>query len=558
MPVTDKLLPTFSGIALALLLSACSAVEVQDPLAPQPASRQPAGDPAKERGHRPRPDDDATLIAQAMAVDAAAPADDSDSEAAPDDLWERVRGGFRLSIPTQQPRLDQETHWYATHPDYLARIQERAAPYLHYIMEQVEARDLPAELALLPVVESAYQPFAYSPGRAAGLWQFIPSTGRMYGLKQNWWYDGRRDPVASTEAALDYLQSLVDQFDGDWELALAAYNSGAGTVRRAIRRNEKKGRPTDFWSLDLPKETEGYVPRLLAITRVFSNPEKFGVSLTPIPNQPYFETVDIEAQIDLALAAEMAEISIEELYRLNSGFNRWATDPQGPHRLSLPLDSVSRFSERLLQTPPQQRLQWQRYKVRNGDVLGGIAKRHGTSVAVLKQVNGLKSDRIRAGKHLLIPLASKDLAHYSLSAQQRRSKLQNAQRSGNKHTHRVRRGDTLWDIARSYKVGHKQLARWNGISPRDTLSPGQTLVIWSRAGKNAQIAETITVPDTGPLFDSQSTVRYRVRKGDSLSHIAQRFNVSVSDLKKWNKLPGKYLQPGQRLKLYVDVTQQTL
>ena len=473
----------------------------------------------------------------------------------PDDLWQRMRLGFRLGQPSQQ-RIDDETNWYSSHPDYLERIQERARPYLYFILEQVEKRNMPAEFALLPVVESAFQPFAYSPGRAAGLWQFIPSTGRGYGLKQNWWYDGRRDIVASTHAALDYLTALAKQYDGDWELALAAYNSGSGTVSRAIKKNRKRGKPTDFWSLKLPKETRNYVPRLLAISRIIANPENYNISLDSIPNEPYLASVDIGGQLDLALAAEMAELPIKEVYQLNPGFNRWATAPDGPHRLTLPLDNVDRFQDNLKQLDPTKRLRWKRYRIKPGDSLSVIARQHGTTQSLLKQVNNIQGSRIRAGRHLLIPVSSKQLNHYALSASQRKQQLKNTQRSGLRQTYKVESGDSLWDISRAYQVDYRQLAKWNGMAPGDTLKTGQELVIWTRAqAKSGSIA----VPNVKfKPVSGQSAISYRVRKGDSLSRIAQRFNVRVADLKKWNEFPGKYLQPGQKLTLYVDVTEQTL
>ncbi|MBL3527223.1 MAG: LysM peptidoglycan-binding domain-containing protein [gamma proteobacterium endosymbiont of Lamellibrachia anaximandri] len=470
----------------------------------------------------------------------------------PADAWSRMRDGFILTIP-QHSRVTQEINWLSKHPDYIDRIQQRAEPYIYFILEEIDKRGMPAELALLPAVESAFQPFAYSPGRAAGIWQFIPSTGRYYGLKQNWWYDGRRDIVASTRSALDYLQALSHQFDGDWELALAAYNSGGGTVRKAIKRNRKKGKPTDYWSLKLPKETSSYVPRLLAIATLFADPDSHGISLQPIPNSPYFETIEIESQLDLALAAEMADLSIQDLYQLNPGFNRWATDPDGPHQLQLPLDKIDDFLAQLNQLPSEKRLRWKRYKIRNGDSLSVIARKHGTTTKILRQVNKLQGNNIRAGKHLLIPVSTKKLNHYALSSTQRKAKIQNRNRGGTKQNYTVKAGDNLWDIARTFKVNHKKLAKWNGMAPGDPIRPGQKLVLWLPQKKISRVS----FPDTQPA-GIQSTVNYRVRKGDSLSRIASRFNVTVTDLKRWNSLPKKYLQPGQRLKLYVDVTAQTL
>ncbi len=468
------------------------------------------------------------------------------------DLIGRMVSGFRLSY-SEDNRVLQELNWYSSHPGYIQRIQERAEPYLHFILEEIDQRGMPSEIALLPAVESAFQPFAYSPGRAAGMWQFIPSTGRHFGLKQNWWYDGRRDVVSSTRAALDYLQSLSKQFDGDWELALAAYNSGAGTVRNAIRRNQKKGRATDFWSLDLPDETSAYVPRLLALSEVFRNPEEHEIALLSLPDEPYFTTVDIDSQLDLALAAKMADLPIQDLYLLNSGFNRWATDPEGPHRLNLPIDKADRFVEALEKMPQEERLTWKRYKIKPGDNLGAIARQHKTTVKLLRQVNKLHGNNIRAGKHLLIPVSSQSFDQYVYSAEQRKASIQNRQRKGNKQLYVVKAGDSLWKIARNYNVSYKKLAKWNGMAPGDPLKAGQRLVIWTDQTVTAEISPLDLQP-----AGTQSSLHYRVRRGDSLSRIAQRFKVSVADLKRWNALNGKYLQPGQRLKLYVDVTEQTL
>ena len=555
--------PRILFISLALAgVTACSGTlqtrssgDAEKPGAvPDPLPEQHADQPSALAEQAPPP-----ALESATAED---PEAGDEAPAAPPetDLWQRIRQGFQLQIPDNR-RVKSEADWFATHPKHLARVEDRARPYLFFITEELEKRGMPMELALLPIVESAYRPFAYSPGRAAGIWQFIPSTGRMYGLKQNWWYDGRRDIVAATRAALDFLQQLADQFDGNWELALAAYNSGPGTVRKAIRKNRKRGRPTDFWSLDLPRETRGYVPRLLAIAKVVKEPQRYGITLAELPNEPYFASIDIQAQLDLALAADMAGISIDELYRLNPGFNRWATDPEGPHHINLHLASVERFSERLAKLDPESRLRWKRYRIRNGDNLGSIARRHGTTVAVLQQVNHLKGSRIRAGRHLLIPLSSRKAEHYALSQGQRRKRLQETPRNGNRVTHVVRRGDNLWDLSRRYGVNYKRLARWNGLSPRDTLRPGQKLVVWvpeRAATRRVSLAGPIAAPDTRSRVDTRSSLHYRVKKGDSLARIAQRFNVTVADLRRWNSLPGKYLQPGQQIKLYLDVAEQSL
>lgn len=467
-----------------------------------------------------------------------------------DIIWDRLVSGFSMNMPDNK-RIKREYDWYRKHPEYLARVQERAEPFLHYILDEAERRNLPTELVLLPVVESAFEPFAYSPGRAAGLWQFIPSTGRMFGLEQNWWHDGRRDVIASTNAAFDYLTSLSEAFNGDWELALAAYNAGAGNVRKAIRKNKKKHKPTDYWSLNLPRETQTYVPRLLAISKIFKNAKKLGITLRPIENKPQLAIIEMDTQIDLAKAAEMASITLEEMYQLNPAFNRWATSPDRSHKLLLPLSAQSEFEQKLASLDKKDLIKWQRYKIKSGDSLGQIAKKHQTTTAILKDVNKLPSSRIRAGKHLLIPVSIKNPDSYRLSATQRLKKKQNQKRGGNRIEHIVQPGDTLWDIARSHKLSHKKIAQWNGIAPGDPLRPGQKLVLWLKSSKTDS---TLAFSDTPA--NRVSNIRYTIRKGDSLSRVADKFNVSVSDLKKWNQLNKRYLQPGQKLKLKVHVTEQ--
>jgi len=540
------------NLFLACLLSACQTVPDTGADA---ALSAPTLSPEAEQALQVQPGAEALQLTITNQPEVARQLQDVVEEVAielPRDLQGRMVEGFTLTLP-HNPRTTRELDWYRSHPGYIDRIQERAEPYLFFILEELAKRDMPSEIALLPAVESAFRPFAYSPGRAAGMWQFIPSTGRHFGLKQNWWYDGRRDVVASTHAALDYLLALSKQFGGDWELALAAYNSGAGTVRNAIRRNLKRGRRADFWSLDLPDETSAYVPRLLALAEIFRNPQNYDITLQSFPDEPYFTTVDVESQLDLALAAEMADLAIQDLYLLNSGFNRWATDPDGPHRLNLPIDKVEAFRQKLAQMPPEKRLTWKRYRIRSGDTLGVIARKHGTTTRLLKEVNKLSGSTIRAGKHLLIPVSSKDSEHYVYSAKQRKAAIQNTRRKGHRRDYLVKPGDSLWTIARAHHVSYRELARWNGMAPGDPLKSGQKLVIWIKKGGSAKNSPFDLQPS-----GTQSSLHYKVRRGDSLSTIAQRFKVRVSDLKRWNTLEGKYLQPGQRLKLYVDVTEQTL
>lgn len=460
------------------------------------------------------------------------------------DAWQRIRDNLTLKRHVHRNSVKARLNWYTRHQEYLDRVAERATPYLYYIIEQLEERGLPVEMALLPIVESAYQPFAYSPSHASGIWQFIPGTGRMYGLKQNWWYDGRRDIVAGTRAALDYLEKLHKEFNGDWLHALAAYNTGERNVARAIDRNRRAGKNTDFWSLRLPRETRGYVPSLLAIAELVANTALYDTELKPIPNQPYFVKVDVEEQLDLALAAELSGLSMDELYILNPGFNRWATDPDGPHYLLVPVDRQRQFKEQLAQLDEQQRVNWQRHVIQRGETLSQIARRYHTSIDTIKESNGLHSNFIRTGHSLLIPSAKMPPRHYSLSLDSRRYRgLKRIDGDGEKYLYTVRRGDTLWDIGRQYGVSITQLSRWNGISPRRYLKPGQKLTLWvSREQSQTRVAQA------EHSINESGVISYTVQRGDSLWLISRRFGVTISELIEWNNLArDKHLQPGQEL-----------
>ncbi|MGM0593994.1 MAG: LysM peptidoglycan-binding domain-containing protein [Pseudomonadota bacterium] len=533
-------LTLLSLLALALLLGGCQPLLVKQSPQPQEAP----------------PEVPASLLALLDRSHTAPPAPAADECAPTHDIWDRMREGFALQ-GHNHARIQPDLDWYKRHPRYLDRVADRAMPYMHLILEELEQRDMPMEIALLPVVESAFMPFAYSHGRAAGLWQFVPGTGKRFGLRQTWWYDGRRDVAEATRAALEYLAYLHRYFDGDWLHALAAYNSGEGTVRRAIRRNKRLGKPTDYWSLDLPRETEGYVPKLLALSTIVDNPPLHGVVLKNIPNRPFLTTVDVGSQIDLDLAAELAGLSLEEIYLYNPGFNRWATDPDGPHRLLVPQEHADTLRRNLAQYPKGERIAWKRHRIGSGEVLGTLARRYGTTVSLIKSVNNLRGHNIRAGQTLIIPVARKSLERYSLSAGQRLKSVQSRQRNGHKLEHLVRKGDTLWEIARQYGVGVRELAKWNGMAPRDPLKPGRKLVIWTQEKRQLS---TINPASFVHPFEQNTTRRigYTVRHGDSLARISQRFRVDVESVRRWNRLHGvKYLQPGQHITLYVDVKTQS-
>ena len=458
------------------------------------------------------------------------------------DLWVMIQDELILERNINRKKVSDKIAWFARNQEYVNRVVKRAEPYLFYIVTKLKERDMPIDLALLPIVESAYQPFAYSPSRASGIWQFIPATGKRYGLKQNWWYDGRRDIIASSNAALDYLEALHKRFNGNWFHALAAYNAGEGNVERAIKKNKKLGKKTDFWSLRLPSETRGYVPSLLAIAEILKNSNKYNINFKSIKNSPYFEIIDVKSQIDLATVSNISGLSIDKIYTLNPGFNRWATDPDGPHRILMPIDKAKSFRERLAALKESERIVWKQHIIRKGESLGVIADRYKTSISSLKRANHLKNTMIREGRSLLIPIAKKPNKFYSLSSEARKFKGLKTS-DGKRYVYIVKRGDNLWDIGRNYGISVNQLAKWNGISKKSFLRPKQKLTIWINEDTKDQKDNVVQT-----VIHNQSTTEYTVKKGDSLWLIARRFDIHVTDLLEWNNLKkNRYLKPGQTL-----------
>lgn len=456
------------------------------------------------------------------------------------DSWQYLISMFELSA-VSNPRIERELQWFLAHPKSINKFQERAEPYLYNIIEEVKAKNLPAEFALLPAIESGFRAHAYSHSGAAGLWQFIPSTGRAFKLEQNWWYDGRRDVHASTKAATKYLKQLAKRFDNDWLLALAAYNAGGGNVNRALRRNRNNNKPTDYWSLNLPNETLYYVPKLLALAKIFANAEEYGITLKKLEHKPYFSIVNIGSQLDLAKAAELSAMSIDDIFQLNPGFNRGFTPPKGPHRLLVPVAKVKQFEENLALLPDTERVKWQRHKIKSGENLSVIAQHYKIKTHVLHSVNHIKNTQIRAGKYLFIPISQVNAKHNPFV----RANLTNP---NNKYlSYTVKSGDSLWSIAKKLDIHSKNIARWNKISLRTPLSLGQKLVIKQHISNINKLS-----------FSRAATlqkVHYTVRNGDSLSAISARFHVQVADVRRWNKNKlHKYLKPGQTLMLKVDTT----
>jgi membrane-bound lytic murein transglycosylase D len=444
------------------------------------------------------------------------------------------------------------------HPGYLARVQQRAEPYLHLILDEVEAKNIPGELALLPIVESAFLPEAYSKSDASGLWQFIPATGRLFGLQQNAWYDGRRDVYTSTKAATTFLKQLGETFDGDWHLALASYNYGKGNVRKAIEKNEDLNLPTDYWSLDLPKETADYVPRLLAVAKIFANADKYNVDLQPIPNRPYCELVDAKSQLDLNKAAELANTPLNEFLKLNPGFNHSSTAPQGPHHLLIPVAKVQAFKQNLAQLPYDQRVDMKRYhdetlalarqeqmqvvssqhKVKAGESLVSIADKNNTTPQSIRQANHLTSNAIHSGMILKMPPSQKTAQPVAATANNK---------SGGSQVYVVKKGDTIWNIGQRFSVSGKDIAAWNKINSKTALILGQKLTI-KGANQHVAVARSGAAPAAGIR-----SISYTVKQGDSLAQISRKFNVSIADLRKWNPpAVSNSLIPGKKLKVILN------
>ena len=387
-----------------------------------------------------------------------------------DDVWKRIRDGFAMP-DLAGPLVAEKTAWYVARPEYLRRVFERSRRYLYHIVEEIEKRGLPTELALLPMVESSFNPMAYSRAHASGLWQFIPGTGKRYDLTQNWWYDGRRDIVDSTSAALDYLKDVYDMH-GDWHLALASYNWGENAVARALEKNRREGKPLDYMSLTMPAETRSYVPKLQALKNIIANPELFGIELDPIPNTPYFASVTRTRDIDVRLAAKLAEMTVEEFVALNPGFSRPVIRADLTPRIVLPADRVEVFHENLAKYDDKSLVSWQTYNPRRGESLDGIAKRFGVSLAQLKEVNGI-TPRARGLPAVLVVPANGAHDTGRLPIMYAPPIPMPGPRT---FVHTVRSGETLPGIASRYRVKVEDLRRWNKIG---RLAVGQRLVVHS-------------------------------------------------------------------------------
>ncbi len=437
---------------------------------------------------------------------------------APDtsDVWNVLRQGMALEHATEQPSVARAVADYLRGAGLMYALQPRAQRYFAYVVEEVKQRNLPMELALLPIIESTLNPYAYSQSGAAGLWQMIPTTARDQGVTIDWWYDGRRDLLDSTTAALDYLTYLYGQF-GDWVLAIAAYNGGEGRVRRALRKSPG----ADFFDLELPRETQGYVPQVLALAYLIAQDDSF--TLPPLTTEPPFFVTTIDAQIDMEKLAFDSDMSIDELFNLNPGLNRRTTPPNRNFRLLIPESKREAYEAAIGQLPADS-TRWERHRVTQGESLSVIAHRHQTTVSAIRSSNGLTGNLIRANQVLLIPSAPVDPGALAVNPM--------LMRTHRMRRHTVKSGESLWGIARRYNTSVAMLSRTNDLNASATLRIGQRLSV--------------------PGQDSPMRVVYTVRKGDSLSRIAHTYKVSVAQIAQWNNMnQSALLKPGRQLVLHI-------
>ncbi len=476
---------------------------------------------------------------------------DGGAETMPNDVWERIRRGYRMP-ELDSPLVDRWVAYYTKDPAYIRRMTSRAGQYLYHIVEDVEARNMPTELALLPFVESAFQPEALSRVKAAGLWQFMPATGNGYALAQNLWRDDRQDVLESTRAALDYFNYLYGLFN-DWQLALAAYNWGEGSVQRAIARAKRSGKPADYAHLRMPKETANYVPKLMAIKRIITNPERYGIELPDVGNEPFFIRITKPRDIDVKTAAELAGMPLNEFRALNPSYKLPVIVAAHNNVMLLPADKVDYFVDNLASwmDSGQPLSRWSTYRLKEGETLATVAAQSGMTESELRKVNGIPAGRRVLPNSTLLVLAGAD-EQVDISAEEADARLRlSPLTTWRRVTYRVRSGDTLTSIARRWHITTKSIVTANRLRS-DRLRAGQRLVL---TVPNVQRASIPAASSSGSA--SGRHVIHTVRSGDTLDAIARRYGVTVASLRMTNRLEGNIIRAGQRLRIPSDAAKES-
>lgn len=442
-------------------------------------------------------------------------------------VWDAMRPQMQLDHQTNRPEVQKQIQWLKAHPGYLDQLS-LSEPYMFHIVNEIRKKGLPGELALLPLIESAFDPFSYSKVGAAGLWQFMPETAKDLGLRKDWWVDNRRSITPSTEAALNYLSYLRDFFDGNWTLAIAAYDCGEGRMSKVLRARGQTATHANYWQLPLPTETKNYIPRLYALAEIIKNPEAYDVTLPDIPHKPYFEEVKIQSQIDLNKAAKLAGMTYNELIHLNPGFNRWTTAPHKPVKLLIPTDRIQHFTHNLAKLPNHQRASFTKHHVQPGETLELIAHKYFTTERILQELNQLAELEVKTGQVLMIPSQQKITALAKTISESVRVAPKLMPKTL-KVVHIVQAHESIHRIAEKYGVDEAAIRRWNRIPENSPLRYGAALTIWKNT-TNRKV--------------------YTVQHGDSLGRIAQIFNTKVSTLLKYNPhINVRLLKPGQRIVL---------
>lgn len=400
------------------------------------------------------------------------------------DLWVHIANNLHFTV-YQNRALKKRISWYAKQPNYLQTVSKRAAPYLYHIVKKIEQKQLPMELALLPFVESDFRPTIASSQQAVGVWQLVGATAHHFGVKSDQWYDGRQDVLASTDAALDYLSYLHKRFDGNWLHALAAYNSGEGRVKRAIEKNKKRGKSTDYWSLSLPKETADYVPKLLALSYLVKHPQK-GIKRPKLAYKPFTTQMNIGQQFDFSVIAKLSGIGSKQLHAINQGYLKNQSSPNGPHTLLLPIGQEALLKSQFFKSNFAGE-----YIVKQNDTLYGIAGRFSMSVKALKQLNNKNNNLIGVGEKLLVgqpkTLPSTLTVDYKISPYLEHQEIAIPTIEID---YEVKSGDSLWSISQLYDVPHSDLAKWNKLSASSILKPGTQLVLFIPQAEKQKAAPT--------------------------------------------------------------------